>query len=332
MEKISVIIPAYNCEKYIEECVNSVICQTFKALEVIIIDNGSTDGTSKICKDILQKDNRVRYIYYAEKNGPAEARNVGLSISTGDYIGFVDADDYLEPDMYEVMYKALKEHNADCVEILARRFTDDGITVNFNHTTVQESETFFEEFSGKDAVKKYLIENHTLWSHLYSAELFDQLKIPENVAEEDVVIVPQLYSRCKKVIKIFKKKYNYRYNISGISHKKGISQRKINTFRAYLALDTKKEYYEYEQPINYMIARKLLETADLIIKYPNSSNDSIRQELMGELKHRMMPFMKNAIIPPKMKGKLIILRFAPSIYSSGIKIYWKYKKLRKHTQ
>ncbi len=113
MVKVSVVVPIYNAEKYLEQCLDSIIAQTLKDIEIILIDDGSTDGSAEICKKYLS-DPRVTY-YRKENEGLAAARDDGMLRANGEYIGFVDADDWLKPEMYEKMYKAAKSNNSDVV-------------------------------------------------------------------------------------------------------------------------------------------------------------------------------------------------------------------------
>lgn len=113
MVKVSVIVPIYNAEKYLRQCIDSVVNQTLKDIEIILIDDGSTDGSAEICKEYLF-DSRVSY-YHKENEGLAAARDDGMQRASGEYIGFVDSDDWLEPDMYEKMYNAAKSNDSDVV-------------------------------------------------------------------------------------------------------------------------------------------------------------------------------------------------------------------------
>lgn len=114
MSKISVIVPIYNAEKYLAQCLDSIIKQTIEDIEIILINDGSCDGSAEICKAFIEKDRRVTY-YYKENEGLAAARQDGMERSSGEYIGFVDSDDWIEPDMYEKMYTAAKTCDADVV-------------------------------------------------------------------------------------------------------------------------------------------------------------------------------------------------------------------------
>ena len=113
MIKLSVIVPIYNAEKYLVQCLDSIVKQTLKDIEIILIDDGSTDGSAEICKNYLS-DSRVSY-YHKENEGLAAARDDGMMRANGEYIGFVDSDDWIKPDMYEKMYNAAKSNDSDVV-------------------------------------------------------------------------------------------------------------------------------------------------------------------------------------------------------------------------
>lgn len=112
---ISVIIPVYNVEPYLRKCLDSVVNQTYKELEIFIIDDGSTDGSGAICDEYVKADKRIR-VFHTENRGLSCARNLGLDEVKGEWIGFVDSDDWIEPDMYEVLLTRAKETGADVVE------------------------------------------------------------------------------------------------------------------------------------------------------------------------------------------------------------------------
>ena len=110
--KISVIVPVYNVEKYLTKCVDSIMNQTYKDLEIILVDDGSTDNSGKICDEYVKKDKRFKVIH--KKNGGlSDARNVGIKNSTGEYLSFIDSDDYIDNDMIECLYNACIKNNAD---------------------------------------------------------------------------------------------------------------------------------------------------------------------------------------------------------------------------
>lgn len=111
MKKITVIVPAYNIVDYLERCVDSIIGQTYRNLEIILVDDGSTDGTDELCDRLAKKDSRI-LVKHKENGGLSDARNVGINLSTGDYLSFVDGDDFIDDGMYEVMEKAFNYKSA----------------------------------------------------------------------------------------------------------------------------------------------------------------------------------------------------------------------------
>lgn len=112
-EKISIIIPVYQVEAYLPKCLNSVIRQTYKNLEIILIDDGSKDRCGRICDEYAKRDSRIRVIH-KENAGVANARNDGIKYATGDFISFIDSDDWIAGDAYEILYQGLKKYGADC--------------------------------------------------------------------------------------------------------------------------------------------------------------------------------------------------------------------------
>ena len=112
IDLISIIIPVYNVEQYLSRCIDSVINQTYKNLEIILIDDGSTDDSGEICDEYALKDNRIK-VMHKQNGGVSSARNEGLDISKGNYIGFIDSDDFIEKDMYEFLYDLLTKNNCD---------------------------------------------------------------------------------------------------------------------------------------------------------------------------------------------------------------------------
>ena len=125
MPKVSVIVPIYNKEQYLEECVNSIQLQTLNELEIILVDDGSTDASGQICDRIAESDQRV-VVVHTENAGVCAARNMGLKLATGEYIGFVDADDYVSTDMYQKMANIIDEINVDFVVCDHCRISENG--------------------------------------------------------------------------------------------------------------------------------------------------------------------------------------------------------------
>lgn len=203
---ISVIVTAYNIADYIERGVRSICAQTYRNLEVIVVDDGSTDDTGSLCDQLAQEDTRVRVIHKAN-GGPAGARNAGTAVAGGRYIGFVDGDDWIDPDMYERMLGALKEQRADIAICRYRQVHKD--------YTVDESRDRAVLFEGQEALqyyvqetKEYAIQN-AAWNKLYKKEILDGLAFPEGKWYEDIMFATMALSRAECCIYLDTACYNY---------------------------------------------------------------------------------------------------------------------------
>ena len=145
---ISIIVPVYNVEPYLRKCLDSILDQTYRDLEILIIDDGSTDGSGAICDEYAGKDDRIK-VFHTENNGLSAARNLGLSKAQGKFVGFVDSDDWIEPDMFGVMHTRLNKSGADmCVSGFWHEMRDSSIPIMPNNMTV----------SADDALKYDIIE------------------------------------------------------------------------------------------------------------------------------------------------------------------------------
>lgn len=216
-ERVSVIIPVYNCRAWIEECLNSVVKQTYQNMEIIVIDDGSDDGSAEIIKHFIQKDNRIRY-FFQTNQGEASARNHGIIRATGSIVAFVDADDYIEKDMYEKMMTVMKEQDADIVECSCRRVSPDGRILQ--HIDLRE-----EMVVGKrECVRHYLLQKNVrnyLCNKIYRKQLFNGLLIPNLHYSVDYYINAIVHARAEKKIILSDIFYNYRTHegqVTDVSH------------------------------------------------------------------------------------------------------------------
>ena len=201
---ISLIIPVYKVEKYLEKCIQSVINQTYENLQIILVDDGSPDNCGKICDEYAKKDHRIEVIHKSN-GGLSDARNKGLEIAKGEYIGFVDSDDYIEADMYEVLYNLLKQYNAD-VSIC------NFYTVSQGKIAIKNAENGIKEYNRIEILKEVLLDNNIqsyAWNKLYKKELFDEIKYPIGKKYEDIGTTFYLLEKCNKVVVTGKSEYYY---------------------------------------------------------------------------------------------------------------------------
>lgn len=205
-ELISIIVPVYNVEKYLNRCVESILAQTYDNLEIILVDDGSPDNCGNICDEYAKKDSRI-IVLHKTNGGLSDARNRGINIAKGKYIGFVDSDDYIEKDMFEILYNLCKENNAD-ISMISYKEIENGIIINENSKYTNK----IFEYNNIEAIKELLkdekIKNYA-WNKLYKKELFDEIEYPINMAYEDVGTTYKLFEKAKKIMWDDIPKYNY---------------------------------------------------------------------------------------------------------------------------
>lgn len=201
---ISVIVPIYKVEKYLNKCVKSIINQTYKNLEIILVDDGSPDNCGKICDKLAERDDRIRIIH--KKNGGlSSARNAGIEIANGEYIGFVDSDDYIKEDMYEILLNLIKKYDAD-VSICNLYDVIDG------NECIRNKENGIREYSRLDILKEVLLDKNIqsyAWNKLYEKELFDEIKYPIGKKYEDIGTTFYLFEKCNKIVVTSEPEYYY---------------------------------------------------------------------------------------------------------------------------
>lgn len=215
-EIISVIVPVYNVEKYIDKCVLSIIHQTYKLLDIILVDDGSTDRSGYICDNWAEKDSRLRVIH-KENGGLSDARNAGLKIARGKLIGFVDSDDYIHPQMYEKLYDAIITSNSDAALCGFESFSDCD-----NEPVSIVKDGTIEYYSGKEisdsmVLKNPLVLTYSVWKCLYRKETLLINEFPKNLLFEDVVFNIYNFSHMDKVAYIKDTYYYYRKNVNSIT-------------------------------------------------------------------------------------------------------------------
>lgn len=206
---ISVIVPIYNVEKYIHKCVDSLLAQTYPHLEIILVDDGSPDGCPAICDAYAEKDGRVRVIH-KENGGLSDARNAGLEIASGEYIGFVDSDDWIEPDMFEYLYNGM----AGGAEISVC-----GVLEHRTYRIEIKNAPTDIVYTAEDALNEMFfdrMENYA-WNKLYEARLWKDVRFPTGKNFEDVLTIYKTFERASRVAVLREAKYHYLIRPDSIS-------------------------------------------------------------------------------------------------------------------
>ena len=214
---ISVIVPVYNVEEYLDRCVESILNQTYTNLEIILIDDGSTDGSERKCDEWSKRDRRI-IVIHKENGGLSDARNVGIERSKGDYIAFVDSDDYIRSDMYEILLNNLKDNDADVSAGMPTSFSKEEDLKNVQQSEIKisyykENEVFQQLFNDK------IGETVVVWNKLYSKKVFrDNLRFPKGKIHEEVFFAHRMLGNIQSIVYTTDKLYYYYKRQGSISN------------------------------------------------------------------------------------------------------------------
>lgn len=251
-ELISIIVPVYKVEKYIHECIDSILSQTYKNIELLLIDDGSPDNCPRICDNYALKDKRIK-VYHKKNGGLSDARNFGIDNSTGKYLMFIDSDDYIEKDMVELLYKNLKLNNAD-ISICDCTF------IYKDKKIKNDKRTDFLVMNREQALSELNKQNgfgFAAWNKLYKKEIFKKIRFPIGKINEDWYIMYKIFSQVKKAVYQPDSKYNYR------QRKSSISKNTLINYNPILASSRCRRF--------------------IINKYPISSNEAYGNEIIADI-------------------------------------------------
>lgn len=213
MDLISVIIPIYNVEKYLNQCIQSVVNQTYRNLEIILVDDGSPDNCPAICDAWAAKDSRIKVVH-KENGGSGQARNVALDIAEGQYVGFVDSDDYIAPHMYEHLLHFMTE-NVDIVECNYKETSDDYMLFD------EENNWIHQEYTACDALSYHINDTlfrQIIWNKLYRNQTIDNIRFPVGNRIDDEFWTYRVIANARKLVHTSCKMYAYRQQPESVMH------------------------------------------------------------------------------------------------------------------
>lgn len=275
MTAISVIVPVYNVEGYLERCVNSILHQTFQDFEVVLVDDGSTDSSGEMCDEYAKKCNKIR-VFHKENGGPSDARNRGLEEAVGEYFVFVDSDDYIDKRYLEVLYRIAKAHGADLVIC-------DAVNVWKGKHSYTEQEDWREAICSTEAIPKveayrrvFLCEHMavTVWAKLYHKNLFREIRYPKGEIHEDVGIIEQIIESSDKIMCTRYQGYFYVRRRGSIVHGKMGPQHMIKIENAkHLWEFTKERYPQIEDTARIFYLNSMIQLINLMVMERSGSYD-----------------------------------------------------------
>ena len=254
---ISIIVPIYNVEKYLSKCIDSIINQTLENIEIILVNDGSTDSCAEIIESYANKDNRIKVIH-KKNGGQSSARNMGLDIAKGEYIGFVDSDDWLHYDMYENMYKSIKNANSDMCVCGREEYSEDG-KLGYQNKLIDEI-IDLDKYDIKDYISNKLFYKHTVvvWNKIYKREIIKNNMIRfedvSYVGSEDALFNYQYLMHAKIITSINKIGYSQlsRMGSTATTYRPGYMKRTSNMIECMYKYSKKIKNMEIYNDISIM--------------------------------------------------------------------------------
>lgn len=319
---ISVIVPVYRVESYIEYCIQSIQNQTYKDLEIILVDDGSDDGCPEICDRYAKEDRRIKVIH-KKNEGLASARNVGLEAATGEYISFVDSDDYIQAEMYEVMV-AFLERNPD-INIAMCRYKQVEET---DHTVYLDTATKDFYTLDHDAIVKEMFSEQyamyvVVWNKLYRRTVWENLRFPVGKLHEDEFVSYKFLYEQKRIGIYYDRFYHYRKRQGSITQEKEVQsyldctqalQQKINFFR-------EKEQNEYAMCVNRSLSTLIYYFQCIKKKGDKKSAAQIRNIFLKEWKRAKKEIYKE--LPKERRSYFSSFAISEFVLHLYMPLYWK---------
>lgn len=310
--KVSIIVPIYKVEKYLEKCVDSLTNQTYKNIEIILVDDGSPDNCPLLCDDFSKLDDRI-VVVHKKNGGLSSARNAGLDVCTGDYIMFIDSDDYIANNMVESLLDFNKSINADLV-ICDYYLVYDSKLKSQNHfkrkKVVTENSKFEMLYQSK-----YAIPTLVAWNKLYRRELFNNLRYDEGKLHEDEFIICKILKNAKKIAYLPEKLYYYVQRDGSI-----MSKFSLKSFDKIEAFDLRISFFR-DNSVDNLIGeaqyQKLLACISCLNGYSHSDyeiDSSIIKKTEFEIDNLLTQLIISNSLKLKRKLKVLIYYYFPKLY------------------
>ena len=315
-ELITIVVPIYKVEKYIDKCINSIQNQTYKNLEIILVDDGSPDNCGKICEDYAQKDSRI-IVIHKENGGLSDARNAGIDIAKGKYITFIDSDDYIEPEYVELQYRTIIKDKSD-------------IAIS-SHKVIYENGTILEKATGeesllnpKEVLRRILYDEGidlSAWAKLYKKELFQEIRYPKGRLFEDAATTYKLVDKSNKISINSKSTYNYIIRNNSITNE-NFSESKMDLITATKEMCNyiKSKYPDLEKACNRRLMYAYLSTLTQLTKSKKPKKEYITK-LMGYINKNRNSVLQDKLIPKRDKLALNLTRFGFRFFKIGWDVY-----------
>lgn len=306
---ITIVVPIYNVEKYLERCVDSIISQSYKNIEIILVDDGSKDNSSKICDEYKKRDSRIKVIH-KENGGLSDARNKGIDISNGKYICFIDSDDWINKDMIETMHETIKKDNSQISICRRYRAYEDGKKIEEQYKKYPKK-NIFNNIEGLSYLMSFCGYDMSACDKMFELKLFDNIRFPFGKTCEDSFTTYKLLFNAKKISYINKPFYNYFYRINSITRNSNVNE---------TVIEAAKEQYQF---VNDNVPELINEASSfLITAYISVFNEYIKRKkkcpnekkYIKECRKLIKPSLKNKNISIIKKVQIISFCLSGFIY------------------
>ncbi len=321
---ITVVVPIYNVEQYLKRCVDSIINQTYKNLEIILIDDGSPDNCGLICDEYASKDSRIRVIH-KQNGGLSDARNVGIKSATGKYITFIDSDDYITLDYIEYLYNLIKKYNV--------KLSICSVNIVWGEAKPDENTNLKDELLDTKSAYENLLFHKGIDvcapAKLYLTELWQNFEFPKGKVYEDTAVIYKLLESANSVSFGNKKCYYYIARVGSISKQPGFNKNEEYYIKhtKQMLTDIKTKYPELSTAVNrYQVYADFRILRMLIFTKPK--NKQMEKEIIKEIKENQKEVFLCSQTPKRDKMAIILLNMGLPIF----KFSWiLYKKLTGRT-
>ena len=313
---ISIIIPVYNVENYLEQCIHSILNQSHRNLDIILVDDGSTDQSGVLCDTVASKDARIRVIHKSN-GGLSSARNAGLDIARGDFIGFIDSDDYADSDMYEQLLNTCLNENAEiamCGRHCIYEETGEKIDIfRLDRAVIMDSH---------EAIRRLLLWDgcdSAAWDKLYVRSIFDGVRYPVGVLHEDLNITTRLFDRANRLAHIGEAKYNYLVRKSSICNQP-FSEKKMDLFyQAHMnTVFLRQRYPDLIRETGHFICRNIMVLMSAAANCSGKKNRKLMHQVIHLGYNYSGEVIKNPIIGFSMK-----IDYAKILFELAIRTMFK---------
>lgn len=326
-ELISIIIPIYNVEKYLKRSVDAILNQTYQNLEVILVDDGSTDQSGAMCEEFARQDARVKVIH-KENGGSSSARNLGINEAKGSFIGFTDSDDYAETDLYENLMRIFAAHeDAVIAQAMSSNYLEDGTLISGPYRDSGEV-----KFLSRNEMFRMLmmhVGDSSFCTKLIRAEYMKKFSFNEGELNEDFELLLRMLDGVDGIYSFEKNGYNIL--LRGGSNSRNVFRKVYydaiirNSNKAYRLMETSYPQFKEEAERFCMIQR-----LDYLLHIPVSDmnkENAVCQDILKELKKGRKKIRRNQFLLPKERRNLLILSYAPRLSKRchGLVMKWKGK-------